>query len=209
MSRSRFLLPLSVALIVLATLVTVATTLWFRHPLRSLTTPHEEEVDLGAIVTQVRELSRLETAAMHVVQVSTITQSYQFVPNSMAGDELTLFASGDVIAGIDLGAIKDGDVHRDPDGTIVMHLPPPQILVSRIDNKETRVVSRKTGVFRRSDTNLESRAREHAEQAIRTEAVKKGILPMASQNAQTKVAAFLHTLGAKKVRFEVSNARAE
>jgi hypothetical protein len=165
-------------------------------------TPREEQVDLGALVTRVRELNRLETAGMRVIHVSTITQSYQLVPNAFAGDELTFFAAGDVIAGIDLSQLRDSDVRREPNGTIVVRLPPPQILVTRLDNRESHIINRKTGLFRRADMHLESRARQYAEQGIRSEALKKGILPLASQNAQVKVAELLHMFGFHRVRCE-------
>lgn len=169
-------------------------------------TPHEEQIDLGAVVTRVRALNRLETASMRVVHVSTITQSYELVPNAIAGDELTFFAAGDVIAGIDLSRLKGEDVRRDGDGTIVVRLPPPEILVSRLDNRQSRVINRKTGFFRRADMNLESRARQYAEQGIRNEAVNKGILNLASQNAEVKVAELLHTFGFQHVRCESATA---
>jgi hypothetical protein len=175
----------------------------------ALTARREEAIPIAVLVTRVRDLSRLETAAMHVVHVSTISQSYQLVPDAIAGDTLTFFAAGDVIAGIDLSQLRDNDVRRDADGAIVLHLPPPQVLVTRLDNGESRVISRKTGMLRRADVNLESRARLYAEGGIRGEAVRRGILPMASQNAETKLAGFLHTLGFAKVRFDNSAMRAE
>ncbi len=172
-----------------------------KEVITDIATPKEKSIDLSALVVQVRELSRLETASMRVMHVATITQSYQMVPNAIAGDELTFLATGDVIAGVDLSLLQPRDVWRERDGTIVLRLPPPQILVTRVDNKESRVLNRKTGLLRKADINLESRARQHAEQAIRNEAVNKGILPMASQNAEKKIADFVHTLGAQKVRF--------
>jgi hypothetical protein len=175
-----------------------------RESVQNLTVPQEKTIDLGALVTQVRELSRLETASMRVMHVSTITQSYKMVPDALAGDQLTFLAAGDVIAGIDLSRLQPKDVWRQGDGTIVMRLPPPQILITRVDNRESRVINRKTGVLRRSDVNLESRVRQHAEQSIRNEAMRKGILLMASQNAEKRLADFLHALGFQKVRFERS-----
>ena len=134
--------------------------------------------------------------------MSTATQSYGAVPNSLAGDSLTFMAVGDVIAGIDLASVRREDVRLEPDGTLVMKLPPPQVLVTRVDNQLSQVVSRKTGVLRRSDNQLESRARAYAETGIRQEALAKGILPMARANAEKKLSDFLHTLGFQKVRFE-------
>ena len=175
----------------------------------ALTTAHEQTIPIAALVTRVRDLSRLETAAMHVVHISTVSQTYQLIPDAVAGDELTFFAAGDVIAGVDLSQLRESDVRRDPDGAIVLRLPPPMVLITRLDNRESRVISRKTGLLRRADINLETRARQYAEGGIRSEAVRRGILPMASQNAETKLAAFLHTMGFTKVRFDNTARRAE
>jgi uncharacterized protein DUF4230 len=184
--------------------------LWWRHTKRvvvqEIFTPKEEQVDLNALITRVRSLNRLETASVRVVHVSTITQSYQYFPNAIAGDQLTFFATGDVIAGIDLSQLRQQDVSREVDGTVIVHLPPPMILVTRIDNRESRVLSRKTGLLRRADLHLEARARQYAEQGIRSEALQKGILTMASQNAEVKVAELLHTFGFHRVRCEAAPA---
>jgi hypothetical protein len=183
-----------------------AVTVWFLvrridQAVVSAVTSKEETVDLGTLVTRVRDLNRLETATMRVTSISTIKQTYDLIPNALAGDELTLYATGDVIAGVDLSLLKQEDIRREPDGTIVVRLPEPQLLVSRIDNRTTRVTGRRTGVFRRADIGMEGRARQYAEQNIRNEAVHKGILPLAQQNAEARVAGLLHTLGAMKVRF--------
>ncbi len=164
-------------------------------------TPEEKTIDLGLLVTQVRSLNRLETASMRVMHVSTTTQTYQLVPDALAGDELTFLAVGDVIAGVDLSLLKREDVWREPDGTVVMRLPPSQILVTRIDNRASHVINRKTGLLRRADVDLEARVRQRAEQEIRNESLRKGILNTASQNAQVKLADFLHTLGFQQVKF--------
>jgi hypothetical protein len=204
MTRRRQILTLlgATALIV----AIAAATVWFLvrridQAAVSAGTSKEETVDLGTLVTRVRDLNRLETATMRVTSISTIKQTYDLIPNALAGDELTLYATGDVIAGVDLSLLKREDVRREPDGTIVVRLPPPQLLLSRIDNRTTRVTGRRTGVFRRADVGMEGRARQYAEQNIRNEAVHKGILPLAQQNAEARIAGLLHTLGATKVRF--------
>jgi hypothetical protein len=169
--------------------------------------PKETVVDLSVLVSQVRELNRLETASMRVLHVGRVTQTYKLVPDALAGDEITFLAAGDVIAGIDLSQLKASQVSRSPDGMITLVLPPPTILVTRVDNRESKVLTRKTGALRRADVDLETRARQHAEENIRAEAIKKGILPMASKNAEKKLADFLHTLGFTRVRFVSGPAR--
>jgi len=207
MNRRTLVFILGALLIAGAIAVTTAVVVWRmakKTIVQEVFKPQEKTVDLGAIVTQVKELNRLETASMRVMHVSTITQSYKLVPDAFAGDEITFLATGDVIAGIDLSRIQQHDVWRTPDGTIHMRLPPPEVLVSRVDNAKSKVIARKTGMLRRIDVDLETRARQHAEENIRAEAVKNGVLKMAAQNGEKKLAGFLHTLGFEKVAFESS-----
>lgn len=162
----------------------------------------EETIDLSALVTRIRDMSRLETAAMRVMHVSTIRQSRGVIPQALAGDEITFLAVGDVIAGIDLGQLTRDDIRLDPDGTLILRLPPSRVLVTRLDNRQSRVLNRDTGILRRQDEHLESRVRARAEASIQREALNKGILRMASDNGETKLAQFLMTVGFEKVRFE-------
>lgn len=162
----------------------------------------ERAVDLGTLVTQIREMSRLETASMRVMHISTIRQSRGMIPNVLAGDQITFLAVGEVIAGIDLATLSRDDVRLLPDGTVILRLPASRILVTRLDNRESRVMDRKTGLLRGQDDHLESRIRAHAETAIRREALDKGVLTLAAANAEKKLADFLLALGFEKVRFE-------
>ncbi len=162
----------------------------------------EKPLDLTAIVTKVSDLNRLETAQMRVVHVSQLKQSYGIIPDMIAGDSLTLMAVGDVFAGVDLSRLTRDDVSEASDGAVVIQLPPSEVLVTRLDNSETRVLDRKTGAFRRADIGLEGRARAIAEDGIRREALKKGILNLASSNAERRISELAQSLGAERVRFE-------
>ncbi|HEX7190858.1 MAG TPA: DUF4230 domain-containing protein [Thermoanaerobaculia bacterium] len=163
--------------------------------------PHEETIDVGAIVTRVQSLNRLETVAMRITHVATVKQTYKWVPDALGGDTLTLLAAGDVIAGFDFSKLTEDDVTRDASGGVVLHLPAPEILVTRLDNSATRVINRNTGMLRREDPDMESRARVHVENMIRDEALKNGILKQAEDNGQKVLAELLHTLGFQRVRF--------
>lgn len=212
MQRRTIFLVLGALLIAGVIAFTTSVIVW-RMAKRTLVTevltPQEKTLDLATLVTQVRELNRLETASMRVMHIATVTQSYKMVPNAIAGDEITFLATGDVIAGIDLAQLQPKDVWRSPDGAINLRLPPAQVLVTRVDNKESRVINRKTGVLRRADVDLETRARQHAEENIRREALKRGVITLASQNAEKKMGEFLHTLGFERVRFVSSTPNVE
>ena len=204
MQRKSILIAVLVVVLLAAFVSGTAIIVWHvakRTIQQQVLTPQEKTIDLSALVTQVRELQRLETASMRVIHVGRVTQTYKLVPDALGGDEITFLAAGDVIAGIDLSKLQQKDVWRSPDGTINLRLPPPQVLVSRVDNNESRVLMRKTGMLRRADVDLETRARQHAEANIRAEAVKKGILQIAQQSGEKKMGEFLHTLGFERVRF--------
>ena len=49
----------------------------------------------------VRDLNRLETATMRVTSVSTVKQTYDLIPNALAGDELALTMRCDAFTGIE------------------------------------------------------------------------------------------------------------
>ena len=188
-----------VTLVVVIGAVLRAPTTLIREAIRK----EESQIDITAVVDEVRALSRLETAAMRTTHISTISQSYGVIPDVLAGDELTLVAVGEVIAGVDLSEIESDDVWVEED-VLVLRLPSPRILVSRLDNDETRVIHRETGILRKGDVQMEGRARATAERGIRKEALQAGILDDAAENARVKLAAFLHTLGVRKIRFEQS-----
>jgi hypothetical protein len=172
-----------------------------RDVVESATHPTETTVDLGAVLLRVRELNRLETASMRIMTVSKISQSYKFVPDSISGDVISFLAVGDVVAGVDLSTLGASDIQRGEGDSVTIRLPPPQILVSRIDNRESHVLNRKTGFLRRSDPDMEGRLRSHAESTIRNVAMQRGILPMAATNAENRLAGLLRSLGFKSVRF--------
>jgi len=121
-----------------------------------------------------------------------------YLPDFLVGDKLLLVAHGEVIAGIDLGQLKAGDVLVSGD-TVHVHLPAAQILTTRIDNVRTRVYSRTTGLLVSSDPNLESDVRRTAELQIAQAALDDGILEKVRQNARTSVTALLYGLGFRTV----------
>jgi hypothetical protein len=170
--------------------------------LRAATEKRESRDDLADLVIRVRGLARLETVTMRVMHVGRIRQSYGFVPDQLAGDEITFLAVGDVVAGINLAVITRQDVRVDRDGTLVMRLPASEIFMTRLDNRESHILNRDTGLLRRADPGLETKVRQFGEASIRAEAMRKGILPIANQNAEARLADFLHTVNFQKVRFE-------
>jgi len=163
--------------------------------------PARFDVSSPTVVEKIRQLSRLETVEYSLDKIVEGERQSAFLPDFLAGDKLLLVAHGEVIAGIDLGQFKAGDVVVNGNAVHV-RLPAAQILTTRIDNSRTRVYSRTTGLLVATDPNLESEVRKIAEQQIAQAALDDGILEKARQNARTSVTALLYGLGFRTVDVE-------
>lgn len=147
-----------------------------------------------SVVDKIRGLNRLESVDYSIDKIIEGNRQAPPLPNFLAGDRLLLIAHGEVIAGVDLSALKSGDVRVDGD-TVRVRLPAAQILVSRIDNARTRVYERTTGVLVPPDPTLETQARQAAEQQITQAALDDGILDKARANAKVSITGLLYALG--------------
>lgn len=154
-----------------------------------------------AVVDKIRQLSRLEAVDYTIDKIVEGDRQNPMLPNFLAGDRLLLVAHGEVIAGVDMGQIDSKKVRVEGDSVHVT-LPAPQILVTRLDNTQTKVYSRMTGLLVTADPNLESEARQAAEQEITKAALADGILDKARQNARVTVTGLLYAVGFRKVEVE-------
>ncbi|HKF47110.1 MAG TPA: DUF4230 domain-containing protein [Terracidiphilus sp.] len=169
-------------------------------PFHLLHSGRTTRIDTSApsVVDKIRQLSRLESVEYSVDKIVEGNRQAPGIPDFLAGDRLLLIAHGEVIAGVDLTGLKASDVRVDG-ATVRVHLPPAQILVTRIDNARTRVYERTTGLLVPPDPNLESQARKAAEQQITQAALDDRILDKASANARVSITSLLYALGFRNV----------
>ncbi|MBI3362424.1 MAG: DUF4230 domain-containing protein [Chloroflexi bacterium] len=156
--------------------------------------------DSVTVVRAVRPLARLETVQYSVEKVIT-AEVGQGSFCALFGDKLIFVAHGQVIAGVDLSKIKDGDVKVTPDGTALVTLPPSEVFVATLDNQKSYIYNRETGLFTRGDVNLETQARQAAEDEIEKAAREDGILDQAQTNAEAYLRSLVLALRVKEVVF--------
>ncbi len=149
------------------------------------------------VVVAIRDLARLETTSYHVERVIDLRQQQSALFGLVeAEDALLLVAAADVTAGVDLTAMRDGDIIVDPEAqTATIVLPEPEIFAAALDNERTHVHTRETDVLATSDPQLETRARREAERTLRQSAIEAGILDRAKTNAETAVRTLVRSLG--------------
>lgn len=154
------------------------------------------------VIKELRSLSRLETASFTIEKVIDAGTSGNAFQQFLYGDQILLIAHGQIIAGIDLSKLGDNDVSISKQ-TIKLKLPAPEILVTTLDNGQTRVYDRRQGLLSKGDKNLESNARRVAVDTITDAACKGNILQNAGDNAKKQLTAFLKALGFTVVTIEI------
>jgi hypothetical protein len=155
--------------------------------------------DPVTIIRQVQSLARLETIQYSVEKVIT-AEVNQGVFGPLFGDKLLLVAHGNVIAGIDLNKLGVMDLGLEGD-VLKVRLPGAEVFSATLDNQQSYIYDRTTGLLTKGDPGLETAARQAAEQEILKAAETDGILELAMQNAKVYLERLFNTLGYLKVEF--------
>jgi hypothetical protein len=164
-----------------------------RHWLKSGSGLHEENT--ATVVEQVQTLSDLVTVK-YVLEKVVILEDMKWYGEN----RVLLLAHGIVKAGIDLKRITPDDVTI-TGKTIRLRLPPPQITDAYLDDKNSQVIDRVTGLLRAFDKDLEQTARANAVDDIRRAARTDGILDEADKRARLELELFLRQAGFERVEF--------
>jgi len=150
-------------------------------------------VDPVTYINEIRSLARLETIQYSVEKVIT-AETGQGAFGSIFGDKLLFVAHGTVIAGIDMQKLGPEGM-RYENSVLYVTLPPAEVFIATLDNEKSYVYDRETGVLARANQDLETLARQSAEDEIRKAALEDGILTLAQQNAEAYLIKFFAALG--------------
>ena len=163
-----------------------------------------QRVETGpAVVTGIRSLRELTT--VEAVEFTTLTaEDDRGVLDFALGDELRLLAVARVRAGVDLAQVGPGDVEVDDETSAVrVTLPPATIQSVALDNEATQVYDRDTGLLTDGDDQLETRARQQAEEVLREQALDAGLIEKAEEEAVAAIEDLLGALGYDRVEVTV------
>jgi hypothetical protein len=158
---------------------------------------HEEPKPLPDVITQVRELSRLEGVSYHVERVVDLKDKQQSLFGLVkTEDAILLVASGDVTAGVDLEKLREGDVVVSADRqSVTIHLPPAEVFSAKLDNDRTYVHTRATDLLAQRKESLETEARQAAERTLQSAAEDSGIVRRAEESVKRTVQSLVRSLG--------------
>lgn len=150
-------------------------------------------------ISEIRALARLETIQYSVEKVIT-AEVGQGTFGFAFGDKLLFVAHGIVIAGIDMEKLQPGDLRLE-NGVLFVNLPPTEIFIATLDNEKSYVYDRETGLLTKGQVDLETLARQTAEDEIRKAALEDGILLQGERNAEAYLIKFFNALGYDNVIF--------
>ncbi len=147
----------------------------------------------ATVLQQVQTLSQLVTVK-YVMEKVVVLEDVQWYGES----RVLLIAHGIIKAGVDFQQLKPEDV-RVSGKKISIRLPSAQITDAYLDEKQTRVVERTTGVLRMFDKDMEQTARQNAVDDIRRSARLAGILKDADERAQVQLKNLFLQMGFEEV----------
>lgn len=151
------------------------------------------------IIHDIRTLARLETIQYTIEKVIT-AEIGQGELGFLFGDRLLFVAHGVVIAGVDFEKLTSQDLWLE-DQVLYVRLPEPEVFIATLDNENSYVYDRETGILTHGNVNLETEARQAAETEILNSALDDGILNQARQNAENYLLRLLNSLGYWQVIF--------
>lgn len=151
------------------------------------------------IIHSIRDLARLETIQYSVEKVIT-AESQQGPFGFLFGDRLILVAHGLVLAGVDLVKLRPEDIWVQG-GALYVQLPEAEIFVATLDNDQSYIYDRDVGILTHGNIDLETVARQAAEEEIEKAALEDGILEKAARNAEIYLDSLLRELGYQEVIF--------
>lgn len=155
-----------------------------------------EVTELGPVtITAMQELAQLTTFEMVEYTVVEKSDDRGWL-NWATGDSVTMFVVARIGAGVDLTAMTEASIDADPaTGVAVIRLPAPEIMFVDVDEEQTTVYDRDTGIFTSGNPNLEQAARLAAEEILVSAALDGGLIERAGEEARTVITTFVETLG--------------
>lgn len=153
------------------------------------------------VVNAMRELATLTSSEFHLERVVDLRDKQNGPLGMFPTEDAILFvAVGRVQAGVDLHHLSPDDMHQDPEKqSLTVTLPRAQITSVTLDNHLSFVHSRHTGMFAKRRPDLESLARQRAEDHLREAALERNILTHAETSAHKSITELLKVLGFKRV----------
>ena len=186
-------LRLAILTVFAATLFALGLWLGFSLPRWTGFMPGATRFNTATVLKQVQTLSQWVTV-QYVMEKVVVLEDVKWYGEN----RVLLVAHGLVKAGVDLTRLKPADLQVSG-RKITVRLSPAQITDAYLDDRQTRVIERTTGLLRVFDKDLEQTARQNAVEDLRQSARTAGILKDADDRARRQLEHLLTQMGFENV----------
>lgn len=161
--------------------------------------------DRAAVIKEIQSLQRLETAQFTLEKIIDAKTNVPEWQEFLFGDKLLLIAHARVIAGVDMAKLSESSVIIEPEKKkITLTLPPTELFLVDLDESKTQVYDRQKGLLTKGEDQLETKARQAAEETMADAACDSGILTTASDNAKQQLEKLLGVLGFEEITVQAT-----
>lgn len=146
---------------------------------RSLSFGEKEQVTHEAVVEQIRLMGKLQLVQLNIRDVVEYkVERNMFLPDS----KVLMIVAGEIGACVDLQKLKDEDVQRGDEKTIIT-LPTPEICYVKVNHERSKIYDKKSYLFLDDDAELLDKAYKEAENFLNKPEVKEPAISEAIKNA--------------------------
>jgi hypothetical protein len=152
-------------------------------------------INTSSVIKQVQTLSQLVTVKYVLEKVVVLEDEKWYGEN-----RVMIIAHGIVKAGTDLQELRPNDLQIDnTNKRISIVVPRAGITDAYLEDKQTQVLERTTGLMRTFDKDLEQNARRQAVDEIKRAAFRGGIMEEANIRTQSQLTNLFKALGFEQV----------
>ncbi len=155
--------------------------------------PAQPILNTSTVVKQVQTLSQLVTVK-YVLEKVVVLEDVKWYGDN----RVTIIAHGIVKAGTDLQQLKPEDIKID-NKRISIVIPKAGITDAYLEDKETQILERTTGLMRSFDKEFEQNARRQAVDELKRAAFRGGIMTEADERARLQLLNLFKALGFEQV----------
>lgn len=142
-------------------------------------------------VERVQALSQLTTTRYNYSNIVTGQTDMPAFLDSLYGESLVMVAVVHINAGIDISEIIEEDiVYDDVTDIVTITLPAPTLQDCFLDEGQSYIADRQSGIFAQPSTNLDTTTRRFALAQFRDQALEEGILADAALEAESVLSEF-------------------
>ncbi len=146
-------------------------------------------------VEPIQQLSELSTVKYGYAEMVVSETNMPDLLSRLYGNSLVLVAVGNIRAGVDLSELTAEDIIYDEAANVLtLRLPAPRLQECFLNDNETYVAERRSGLIAPDAEQLDTESRRFAVRGFRDRAIEEGILQEAAQQAETVVQGFVESL---------------